>query len=416
MSDDLDIRAASVGESFQPFSPEHVSNPYPFYARARAEEAIFFSPLFQAWVVTRYDDVVNVLRDPTTFSSKDTLASPFEPPPEVADAMRAGFREVVHLVNSDGDTHARLRTLAGEGFTPHRIAALEPAVRDIATALLDAMEAAGPRVDIVSAFAYPLPMTVIMRMFGVPEEDMGRCKQWTDDTNQFAFALPMFPVDRQIEIVRSVIAFQDYVAQLVAERAAEPRDDLISHMLAADDAAHRQLSTDEIAALIPGFLLAGHETTAYLIGSSIRLLLANRDHWDELVRDPTVVKAIVEEALRAEASIQLMMRTATKDVELGQRSIEAGARLVLVFGSANHDEAKYGDPGAFDPSRPGPKHLSFGRGAHFCIGAPLARLEASVALELLSARFPALRLADDSEPAYAPTMMFRGPARMDVEW
>jgi cytochrome P450 len=402
-----------LGEAFEPLGA-HLEDPYPFYREARLAEPVFFHPGFELWFVTRYEDVVTVLRDPATFSSKDTIPTHPELPPEV-QAVLAEHRHPQHLINSDPPKHTRLRTIMNEGFTPSRVAGLEPRVRQVATELVDGFESDG-HTDLLAHYAYPLPLTVILQVLGVPPADLDDCRRWSNDVSAWAWAAGALPTEKLVEYAGSMVAFQRYGEALVAERRREPRDDLISHVLASPD-GRAGLTVEELVDLLPGLILAGHETTANLIANTLYLVLRHPAAWDALRQDPGAAEAVVEEGLRIDTSVIGMPRTTTRPVELGGVSLPAGARLFLLFGSANHDEARYDDPERFWAGRPrSAPHLGFGRGIHFCIGAPLARLEARVAIETLASRFPGLALADRTPPPRRPLLAFREYTHLDVIW
>ena len=406
---------ADLGASFQPMAGEHLEDPYPFYRQARRRQPVFFSPTFGMWFVTRYDDVVTVLRDPATFSSKDTIPTHPELAPAVQEALRE-YRHPQSLINADPPTHTRLRTLVNHGFTPGRVAGLEPSIREVAHQLIDRFADRGA-VDLVAEFSYPLPLTVILRMLGVPPEDLDDCRRWSHDVTTWAWAASSLAVEEQVACVRGMVAFQTYTEALLDARAREPRDDMITHLLQARDANEEPLSRDELVSLIPSLILAGHETTANLIANTMVLLLTQPEAWAAVRRDAGAVERAVEEGLRADTSVLGMPRTTTREVELGGVTLPAGARLFLLFGSANHDEAQYSRPEDFclDRDQAAP-HLAFGRGIHFCTGAHLARLEARVAVELLAARLPTLRLDPPAPPVRVPNLLFRQFGRLDVAW
>jgi len=403
-----------IGEEFDPFHA-HGQDPFPFYARARAEAPVFYSPRFGVWFVTRYDDVAVILRDPLTFSSTESLPKPRERAPEVEPILRQA-RQVKTLINVDPPEHTRLRQVAREGFTPARVAALEPMIREVTEDLIDRM-GAGP-ADLLDRFAYPLPLTVILHVLGVPLEDMERCRGWTRDMTVVDFAPDDLPIETQVAAARGFLAFVGYWDDLVARRAAEPRDDLISHLVTAPVHGEERLAPEHVAAMLPSFILAGHETTANLIGNTVWRLLQHPDQLAAVTRDPALVPGAVEEGLRYDPSTLGFIRTARRQVEIAGTTIPAGGKLFLLYASANHDGARYPAPEAFRVDRNGTtQHLAFGRGIHFCLGAQLARLEARVALERLLARLPGLRLADPAAPPrWRPNLVFRGLERLLVSW
>lgn len=404
-----------LGGEFTPLTGEQLVDPYPFYARARSEEPAFFSPTFGMWFITRYADITTILADPGTFSSLDTLPRPRETPTEVQEVL-ADYLPDRRLLNTDPPAHTRLRLLIRQGFTPRRVAALEPVIREVATDLVDAFAADG-QVDLISQFAYPLPLTVILGMLGVPAHDMPTMRRWTQESIALNFAAATLPLEEQVAYARGKLAFQRYTRDLVTERAQAPREDLISDLLQARYEGISPLSAEEVSSLIPGLIIAGHESTAKLIGNTMLLLLTHPEQWQALQRDPTLVAAAVEEGLRIEAPVLGMVRTTTREVTVGGVTLPAGARLFLMYGSANHDETHFADAEQFRPDGTRrASHLAFGHGIHFCLGAPLARLEARIAIETLGRRLPGLRLAPEQSFARVPSLVFRGLARLGLVW
>jgi cytochrome P450 len=406
--------SGGLGARFHPLSGDHLELPYPFYREARDHEPVFFQPEFGMWFVTRYEDVVAVLRDPSTFSSKDTIPTHHELAPEVQAAL-AEHRHPQHLINTDPPTHTRLRAVVNAGFAPTRVAALAPAIEQLAHELIDGFEPDG-RTDLTARFAYPLPLTVILRMLGVPPEDMDDCRRWSHDVSTWAWGAGVLPADQLVEHARGIVAFQHYSDQLVAARRRDPRDDMISDLLTTGE-ADAALTNDEVVDLLPGLILAGHETTANLITNTVFQLLTHAPAWDALRQDPGRAEAAVEEGLRVDTSVLGMPRTTTRPVTLAGVVLPAGARLFVLFGSANHDEARYRDPDDFVLDRHGEApHLGFGRGIHFCIGAPLARLEARIAVAALASRLPTLALPEVAPPPHRPMLAFREYTHLDVTW
>jgi cytochrome P450 len=400
-----------------PFSPagEHLEDPYPYYARAREEEPVFFSPDLQMWCVTRYEDVSAILGDPKTFSSADTIPDLGEPIPEVQAAL-AGYRQPRNLLNMDPPDHTALRGIVRQVFSPRRVAAMEPAVREVTAAVIDAF-AADTRADLIAQFAYPLPLTVIFRLLGIPGEDMDLLREWTTDLKLLHLARRL-PAERQVQLARNVVAYQEYVEDLTSSRRAALGEDLVSYLIEARaEDRDAPLSLFQVADQVQGLVIAGHETTANAMGNMLHLLLAEPARWRAVCDDPAVIGAAVEEGLRVDTAVSGMIRTATRPVTVGGVRLPDGARLFLLFGSANTDERSFPDAGQFRLDRSGQSaHLAFGRGIHYCVGAPLARLEARVALEELTRRLPTLRLDPDTRLSHVPTPLFRGFASLPVSW
>jgi cytochrome P450 len=400
-----------------PFSPagEHLEDPYPYYARAREEEPVFFSPDLQMWCVTRYEDVSAILGDPKTFSSADTIPDLGEPIPEVQAAL-AGYRQPRNLLNMDPPDHTALRGIVRQVFSPRRVAAMEPAVREVTAAVIDAF-AGDAHADLIAQFAYPLPLTVIFRLLGIPGEDMDLLREWTTDLKLLHLARRL-PAERQVQLARNVVAYQEYVEDLTSSRRAAPGEDLVSYLIEARaEDRDAPLSLFQVADQVQGLVIAGHETTANAMGNMLHLLLAEPARWRAVCDDPGVIGAAVEEGLRVDTAVSGMIRTATRPVTVGGVRLPDGARLFLLFGSANTDERSFPDAGQFRLDRGGQSaHLAFGRGIHYCVGAPLARLEARVALEELTRRLPTLRLDPDTRLSHVPTPLFRGFASLPVSW
>lgn len=374
---------------------------------------MFFSPALGMWFVTRHDDIVAILGDPATFSSRDTILRPADMAPEVQEVL-ADWRYPRHLINSDPPDHTRLRARVNQGFRPKRIARLEPTIREVADGLIDGFAPDG-RVDLVAQFAYPLPLTIILRMLGVPVEDMAAWRRWTDMV-ALHFAASTLSLEHQLELARSRVAFQHYTTGLVEQRQRAPQDDMISHLLKAPEDGSEPLGVEQVVDLVPGLIIAGHETTAHLIANTVLLLLSHPEHWHALQRHPELVEAVVEEGLRKDSSVLGLVRTTTRAAEVGGVALGPGARLFLLNGSANHDESRHVQPEEFRLDRGPQPHLGFGRGIHSCIGAALARLETRIAIETLARRLPGLRLVPGQSFERTPNLVFRGLRRLELSW
>jgi cytochrome P450 len=405
-------RLMSLGETFSPFDA-HLTDPYPFYGVARREEPVFYSPQFDIWCVTRYDDIVQILRDPVTFSSRDTIPHHVFPP-EVTAAL-ADYRFPTHLINADPPEHSRLRAIMNQGFNPAAVEAIASTVVSSANSLIDSFFDDG-EADLFGQFAYPLPLRVILRVLGVPDADLQQCRTWSENLDAIFWGWATATTDHLVECARGLVAFQRYTESLVADRAAVARDDLISRVLHAGLRDFAALTHEEVVDLVPGLIIAGHQTTADLIGNTVSALLADAPTMRKACEGSISLQDIVEEGLRYDSSILGMPRTATTDVEIAGTSIPAGGKLFLLFGSANHDEKHYVQPDRFLPGNEHRSpHLAFGKGIHFCIGAALARLEGRIALELILQRLSGLRASGPVAPR-TPNMIFRGFSRLNVQW
>ncbi len=406
-----------LGPAFNPFCDPSLNAPGPLLERARAESPVFFSPVLSSFVVTRYDDVVTVLRDPETFSSRDILdPGPFLAPEAAQLLVDNDVPAEGTLIGLDPPAHTRLRKMLAKAFTPSRVAGMEDRIRALANGLVDGFAVDG-ETELLQRFAFPLPLTVVIRLIGIPDDDLDDCLHWCKDWAELArIAAQGGHPDEQIRLAQSVVAWHRYVRDLIAIRTEGPRDDLVSALLAVRLEEPGELTERELLSLIPGLVFAGHETTANLIGNALRHLLSAPRLWTKIVRKPELAERAVEETLRFDAPIFGMPRVVTRETILGGLPIPAGARLYLSYFSANHDEAHYSCPARFDPDRTvETPHLAFGRGIHFCIGAPLARLEGRIALEVLGQRLPDLELLDETH-RYQPHFFLRGLEQVRVRW
>jgi cytochrome P450 len=399
---------------FNHLVPPLLEDPYPLYERLRREAPVVYNPIFGMWFVTRHDDVVTVLKDPARFSSADILTPGHAFSAEELAILEGAYSGVYPLLSSDPPVHTRVRAVAGKAFSAQRIAAMEPRVRAIATDLVESFASEG-RADLVKRFTHPFPMRLTSEMFGASAADLDAIKRWCDDETIYIMA-PL-PPDRRLECARSVAAYRTYLRDLVEAHRTSPRDDIVTALIDARAEGEPALSTDEIVGVLCVLIFAGHETTTNMIGSTLLALLRRPGLWQTLRDDPSRIPAAVEEGLRFDAPVAGMTRTVTEDTELAGVSLPKGAKVFVIFGSANRDPACAPDPDRFDIHRPAQvQHLSFGRGPHFCIGASLARLEGRVALEILTQRLPNARLATEEAPPYLPNLAHRGPSALDVAW
>ncbi|HWC65694.1 MAG TPA: cytochrome P450 [Thermoanaerobaculia bacterium] len=371
---------------FHLLDPEVLANPYPLYARLRTEDPVHWDPFLHAWVVTRYDDVLTVLHD---YSADRT------PTPEQLDAMglsqlapiaRVMVRQMLFM---DAPAHTRLRGLASVAFTPRRVEALRGHIREIAERLADAAAPAG-RMDLMAQFAAPLPAIVTAEMLGVPVEDHEDLKAWSAD---FAEMLGNFQhnPDRVPRVLRSVEEMTDYFRRAIADQRRMPREGLVRSLLTAEVGGDR-LTEEEVIANCIVTMVGGQETTTNLIGNGVLTLLKNPAELARLREDPSLTPSAVEELLRYESPSQHTARMAPSDLELGGREIGKREAVIAVMGAANRDPERFPDPDRLDLSRQPNRHVAFGWAAHFCFGAPLARIEGQIALDTLLRRFPELRL------------------------
>ncbi|GHJ45294.1 cytochrome P450 hydroxylase [Catellatospora sp. TT07R-123] len=365
-----------------PFGPEATREPHSVYARLREEAPVHEIALTAdstAWFVTRYDDARKALSDPRL--TKDLGPMRLGGAPAFPDEIHNAVSK--HMLSMDPPDHTRLRRLVSSVFTPRRVADLRPAVQRISDELLAGLDGAD-EADLLDAYAFPLPLQVICELLGVPMADRESFRNWSNTIVAGAYAPPE-------ETGKAIMAMVGYVRELIAARRAEPDDALMSALISATDDGDR-LTEDELTSMVFLLLIAGHETTVNLIGNGMHLLLGHPEQADRLRADPSLLPAAIEEFLRIESPVKTATVRLTKEpVDFDGVVVPAGAVVMVSLLSANHDPDAFGDPDRFDPARTDNQHLAFGHGLHYCLGAPLARLEAQIAINDLLTRFPKMR-------------------------
>lgn len=409
-------RAVSAcGREHFPLTSPMLDDPRPFYERARREEPVFWSESLGLWVVTRHDDVCAVAKDAARFSSVDSIQpqpSTVPPPPEVLAELIKGFPLLPSLVTADPPSHTDQRALVTKALSLRRLAAFEPILRELAEGLADRFVARG-RTEIVESFAIALPGNFIIDLLGLPRSDLEQVNRWTNSSAE-VFSMQK-PVAEIVEHARGFVAYQHYLAAAIEDRRATPRDDSLTDIVTGADALEKPLGMPELVNMLLQVIFAGYETTAGLIAASALHLARDPELFASAKKDPSIIPSIVEEVLRVASPIHAMYRTANEDVELGGARIKKGDRIQIAYISANHDERRFEDPLRFDVRRTTP-HVAFGHGIHFCIGAPLARLEGKIALEVLTRRLPDLHLVPDQKIAYFPAATARRLEALHVAW
>jgi cytochrome P450 len=400
---------------FDPLSEIYLADPYPLLAEARVAAPAFYCDAIHHWIVTRYHDIRHIFRTPALFSAANANSPLRKPCPMAAKALEeGGFRAVRTLASVDPPAHTRLRKLANVAFTPKRVAEMEGFVRDLVTRFCTERLREG-RADIVRDLAWELPALVLFRILGVPDNEVLRVKTGSWNRILFTYGRPTDVV--QVQAAEGMAAFWRYAEDLVESRQQEPRDDFISDLVHAQDGDGLSLPLPQAAAIVLGLLFAGHETTTGLLGNAFRRLLADRPAWQAICEDPALIPNAVEEVLRFDSSVIAWRRRTTQATVIGGVSVPESADLLLMLGAANRDPTVFPGPDRFDIRRANAhEHLSFGSGPHFCLGAPLARLEARVVLEEVSASLPDVRLVDGVPLQLAPNVSFRGPLSLPVEW
>lgn len=382
--------------------PEVRRDPHPLYHRLRERSPMLHQPDLDEYLLTRWADCEAVLRD-SRFSSNPAHQRQHRPLAE------RSFREqiaqaggVSTLLFLDPPDHTRIRGLVSKAFTPRRIEALRPRIAEICTGLLDDASERG-ELDVVADLGYVLPVTVICELLGVPTEDRDQFGPWSSDASRL--------LDGMIDdatLQRGVLGLMqilNYLNHLFDERRSRPADDLISALLAVEEAGD-SLSEDELRSIVLLLFIAGHETTMNLIGNGTWALLRHPDQLERLRADPTLIGSTVEELLRFDGPVHVTGRVATRDLEVGGQPVEAGQALILLLAAANRDPDVFPDPDRLDITRTDNRHLTFSHGIHYCLGAALARAEGQIAIGQLVERFPRIEVLE--EPTYRDHFVLRG--------
>ena len=391
-------------------SAEFKATPFPFLATLRASEPVYRTTLpdkTPVWLLTRYEDVNALLRDERFPKNRRTALTPeqLRKLPWVPPMFRPLERNMLDL---DGADHTRLRALVHKAFTPRLVERMRGRVQTLADELLERVSRRG-EMDLIADYALPLPMTIITEILGVPTADRHKFHRWSKAVVSLSSPNPT------LRVVPSVWMFVRYLRRFFKVRRRDPREDLASALIQAEEAGDK-LSEDELLAMVFLLLIAGHETTVNLIGSGVLALLEHPDQMDKLRGEPALMKAAVEELLRHTAPVFMTTeRYAREDVTLRGVTIPRGEMTLGVIGSANRDETVFENPDTLDIAREPNRHLSFGQGIHFCLGAPLARMEAQIAVGTLLRRMPGLRLKVSPDSLrWRPSMILRGLAALPV--
>jgi cytochrome P450 len=404
-------RAASINI----FDPAFKATSYREYARLRAEDPVHrteFPDGRPLWLITRYDDAVAVLKDPRFL--KDWRSAMTEEQTAQMDKQLANIGSLrllsTHMLNTDPPAHTRLRTLVHKAFSPHLIEGLRGRIQSIADELLDAVQDRG-EMDLIEDYAFPLPIIVITEMLGTPTADRNKIRAWSNEIT----SEHMSP-EKMARLATTVPAFTDYLRAMIEERRRAPTNDLISALVHVEEGGDGKLNEAELFSMVFLLLIAGHETTVNLIGNGVVALLQNPEQLAELKRDPSRIKSAIEELLRYDGPVErATLRFPREDVELGGKIIKRGESVLVVLGSADRDDEHFTDPDALDINRAANKHIAFGHGIHYCLGAPLARLEGQIAIETLLRRMPDLRLTTAPEElSHRSSLILRGLTSIPV--
>lgn len=398
--------------SFDPLSAECIADPYPLLARLRDSAPVSYCPAIDMWIVTRHEDVDHVFSHPELFSAANAQTPLLPLCDEAMAVLKAGFRILPVMSNADRPGHTRFRRPLARGFSARRMRVLTPVIEARCGAILDGIAADGEG-DLMQALCYPLPALTIFTMIGFPDADADRIKAWCADKLVVNWGRPTAAA--QIRAAHTMVAFWAYCEAFVSARRRAPADDLTSDLLQDAD-VEEPLTDQEIASIVFGLSFAGHETTTNLAANCIRQVLEH-DLWPRLQADRSAIPAVIEETLRYDSSVTAWRRIAKQDCAIGGTAVPAGAKLMLSLAAANRDPQVFARPDSFNPARGNSgAHLSFGKGLHYCLGVPLARIEVAAVLNGMLDRFATVESLAEGPPEFPPNIAFRGPLQLPVRW
>ena len=400
---------AAQGDPSAAFDPSLLNPPWPFFEQLRENAPVLKVDELGAYLVTRYEDVHRILKDPKTFSSELEFGTglSFAPStPEKEAALAAGGYEwVATLGFTDPPVHKRVRAAAQSGFSPRRTRQLEGLVQDLCDELIDGLDPSGG-IDFAQEVALQLPVIVIGESLGVAREDRGKFNRWADSVLRRLGE--QISEEEDLELIGDYVDAEHYFTEQIAQRREQRTDDLLSDLVYAQLEADDPITDDELMSIVSFLPVAGARTSAGLIGMTMHFLVDHPAEMDRVREDPEYLKALIEETLRLQSPIQAWFRRTTTDVEIAGVKIPADSRLLVTLASANRDESKFSCPAEFRPDRDNVKeHVAFGWGPHFCVGASLARAETRIAIQTFLARFPDIRMAQGREAAYHPNLVHR---------
>ncbi len=390
--------------------PQNLANPYGLYRQLRENDPVYWDERANCWVLTRYADVTAALRD-ARFSASDFMTDTSWIPEEMLPMLEPIIRPLTRLMLfMNPPDHTRLRGLVARAFTPRMVEGMRPAIQQIANELLDVVEANG-RMELIRDYAFPLPAIVIATMLGVPPEDRDQFNRWSE---QFGSLLDggNIVMEDAFQALYGISEFLDYFRNIIRERRSAPKDDLLQAMINAREQGDA-LSEDELLGNCVLLIAAGHGTTMHLIGNGTLALLRNPQQRRRLEEQPELISSAVAELLRYDSPVQMTSRRAKSDLQIGDKHIGEGQEVLMCLGAANHDPQQFAEPEKLLLNREENRYLSFGLGIHFCLGAPLARLEGEIAFSTLLGRFPGLRL-ESEEVEWDSSMVFRGLKQLPV--
>ncbi|MFJ9380705.1 cytochrome P450 [Streptomyces sp. NPDC101455] len=405
------------GVNFDPGNVEQIANPFPWLKLARRETPVFYHPEYDEWFVTRHEDALQIIRDTDTFSSRHVL-EPLDLP-EVESALPGGHPLRTVLVNTDPPEHTRLRRAAQKPFTPKMVRSYEESARAIAHELIDGFINDG-QADLVDRFTRDFSLRVLIGAVGLPPEKAPDFVTFMDALAISTKGAPPLPPEHRAGVVAEILKFHSWLSALIDERRASPGDDYLSSLITSRDRdGNPELTKEEIVSIVTQYVIAGFDTTESMIATMIFHLLDDRRRWERVLNDPSLVPAMVEETLRFDGIIRGIRRDVERDTTVGGVEIPKGSTVWVLYASTGRDDAVFDNPDEFDETRPDvDNHLGFGKWRHLCIGAPLARMEAQVALQALLERLPSLRLVEGTQREMwqlpSPALVKSFPVQWDV--
>jgi cytochrome P450 len=392
---------------------------YALLRRMRKDEPVYYWAEHNCWVFNRYDDIVAILKD-RRFSNEGNLEvmnSSYCPNAKQLLSQGINWNETLQVNGAEGETHTRLRGVMQSILTPQRFRRMEPSVQQMVRKRIDSFVAEG-HCDFVAQFCYPLPIEVIFDVIGfkTEEENLEQLQVWSND--MFRLWLVPMPEGDQVRCAKHAVQFQQYMRAKIADRRRNPREDLLTEFVRRLDSGESKISEDELVLMFPMNLIgAGHETTKAQLSNVMYQLLVDPARWQAVVEHPGAIPEVIEECMRLDGSVVAWYRTTTEALEFSGKQLPKKANVIMMFGAGNHDESKFENSESFCPTR-GVRngHLTFSADRHFCLGAPLARMEMKIALEELARRLPNLRLAPNQAVEYDPSVAVRVIHALQLEW
>jgi cytochrome P450 len=390
-----------IAHGFNPLSPTYFSDPYPEFARLREEGPVLYLADIDHYVVTRYDDIVAILRDRDNFSAANVQAPMIKYVEEASEILKNGFPREPTFANADPPRHTKIRTAAMKCLNSRRFKKHEPEIRQCAEKLVDELRTTQV-CNLTEALAFPLAGFAAGRLIGFPLEDLHQIEEWSEIWPVMTFGL--VPPDQQVAGAKAMVSFWNYAEQFVDLRASTPDDDFTSDLLALSNVNPDALTRRDVVNMVFSMMLAGHDTTTMAITNGMFQILSHRDQWQALCADSSLIAGAVDELFRFDPPTVLRRRLAKREVAVGEVTLPAGAQVMLLLGAANRDPAQFDNADDIDVGRRNAKdHLAFGVAWHYCLGAPLARFEMSTVLELLTQLTPGMQIAPQQKLDYRPS-------------